>query len=100
MARIRYKADFKGTGELMRGPEMQAAMRQIAEEGADIARAIAPERTGEYKASIRVETLSRGGPHEDRAEGRIVADSDHAADVEWRDGHHTLARAVDALGDS
>jgi hypothetical protein len=95
---IRYQADYRGTGELMRGPEMQELMRARAEAGAEFARSIAPEHTGEYKASIHVEATGHGGPRGDRAEARIVAGSDHAADVEWRDGYHVLARTADHVG--
>lgn len=94
---IRYKADYAGTGDLMRSPEMVAVMEAVAERGAALARSMAPERTGEYRASITVTSMRRGGPHGDRAEADIVADSDHAAYVEWRDGYHVLARAAGAV---
>jgi hypothetical protein len=95
---VRYKADYKGTGELMNGPEMQAVLRQIAEKGKAFAESISPERTGEYKASFEVTSRSHGGVHGDRAEAQIVNTSDHAARVEWQDNYHVLARTADALG--
>lgn len=95
---IRYKEDIAGTNRLMRGPEMQAVLRAVAEKGADFARSISPERTGDYKASFHVEVRADGGPRHNRAEARIVNDSPHATEVEWRDGYHVLARTADTLG--
>lgn len=94
---IRYQADYEGLRELMRGPEMQAAMLLAA--GDVTARAVtaAPERTGEYRASFRVEVRADGGVHGDRAEGRAVNDSPHSVLVEWHDGFHTLRDAVEEL---
>lgn len=95
---VRYRADYRGTGELMNGPEMQAVLRQVAEKGKAFAAGISPERTGEYKASFEVTVQSHGGVHGDRAEAQIVNTSDHAARVEWQDGYHVLARTADTLG--
>lgn len=91
---VRYQPDYAGTGQLMRSIEMLAVMEHIAEGGANYARVIAPRETGEYADSITVDSTRRGGPHKDRAEARIVADSDHAAYVEWQDGYHVLERTL------
>jgi hypothetical protein len=94
----RYKADFAATGRFMRSASMQDVVKGAAEKGAEFARAISPERTGDYKASFSVSVRSDGGLRGDRAEARIVNSSPHAVYVEWRDGHHVLARAADFLG--
>ena len=94
----RYQADYEGLGELMNGPEMQAAMRAAAGDVMARAAAAAPERTGEYRASFHAEAHAHGGKHGDRAEGRAVNDSPHSVLVEWHDGFHTLRDAVEELG--
>lgn len=91
---VRYKADYAGTGQLMRSAEMLAMLGEVAGHGAEFARSIAPRDTGEYADSIRVDSTRRGGSHKDRAEAQIIADSDHAAYVEWRDGYHVLERTL------
>lgn len=93
----RYKPDYKGTGELMNGPEMQAVMREVALAGMASAVAAAPVRTGDYKSSFRVTAGSHGGVHHDRAEARVVNDSDHSVLVEWVDEFHTLRDAAEEL---
>lgn len=91
---IRYQPDHAGVGELMRSPEMLEMLEAKAQRGVDYARSIAPEATGEYRESLRVDSVRRGGPARDRAEARVVADSDHAAYVEWQDDYHVLARTA------
>jgi hypothetical protein len=98
MAKIRYSADIPATGRFMRSQAMQDVVRGAAEKGEAFARSIAPERTGDYKASFSVSVRSDGGLRGDRAEARIVNSSPHATYVEWRDGHHVLARTADFLG--
>jgi hypothetical protein len=95
---VRYKPDYKGTGELMNGPEMQAVMREVALAGMASAVAAAPVRTGDYKSRFRVTVEAHGGVHHDRAEARIVNDSDHSVLVEWVDDYHTLRDAAGELG--
>lgn len=95
---VRYKPDYAGTRQLMNGPEMQAVVRQVAEEGMASAVAAAPARTGAYKSSFHVEVAAGGGIHHDRAEALIVNDSGHAVLVEWHDGFHTLRDAAEELG--
>lgn len=94
---VDYRKDISGTNELMTGPEMVALMAAAAEKGKEYARSISPRRTGDYADSFRVETTAKGGPKHNRAEARLVNDSDHAADVEWRNhgGERILGRTVD-----
>lgn len=95
---VRYSADYEGTGELMRSPEMQAVVREVAEKAMAYAESISPEYTGEYKASFEVTVTDRGGLRNDRAEAQLVNTSDHAVNVEWQDGYHVLTRTLGALG--
>lgn len=97
---MRYSADYDGLRALMKGPEMQAVVREAAEKAMAYAVSISPEKTGEYKSSFEVTVTADGGvnPPGARAEAQLVNTSDHAVDVEWRDGYHVLARAAGALG--
>lgn len=94
---VRYTASYTGLGELMRGEEMQAVMREVAEKGMEFAQSIAPVHTGEYLDSFEVTVTGEGGPAGDRAEAQIVNTSDHAVEVEWQDGHKVLTRTLGAL---
>jgi len=102
----RYTASYPGLRELMKGPEMQAVVREVAEKGKAFAESIAPvgdprtdPHAGEYKASFEVTVTASGGvsPPDARAEAQLVNTSGHAARVEWQDGYHVLARTLDAL---
>lgn len=101
----RYDLDRAGLGRLLRSPGMQAEMRRRAELVAARARALAPVETGEYRASIRVESGIRpaDGPRAARAVGRVIAGVPHALLVEFgtekRPGSRVLGRALDAAGD-
>lgn len=72
--------------------EVNAAVcAPAAERVADTARASAPFLSGEYKASIRVETDARSG-FGDFAHSYVVADDDKAGVIESRTGN--LGRAM------
>jgi hypothetical protein len=88
-----------GTNELMNGAEMVAVLRAAAEDGALYAAGIAPRDTGEYAESFRVESSTKAGPKHDRAEARLVNDSDHARQVEFvnNGGERVLGRTVDHI---
>jgi hypothetical protein len=94
MAKIRYQPDIKGTNELMRSDGVRDHLRGLAERAKEVAVEISPVRTGDYKSKFRVETSDSGGVHGDRAAAYLINDSEHAADVEWVDGFHVLARAI------
>lgn len=96
---IRYEYDYAGTNRAMTSPEMLAVLVEAAEAGKAFAQRIAPVRTGEYEKSFRIEGELRGGPRHDRAEARLVNDSPHAADVEWRNhgGERILGRTADFI---
>jgi hypothetical protein len=101
-----YEGSYSGLGQFMNGPEMQEAMRQIAEEGAEYARSIAPvdsrskddPHRGEYKDSFEVTVQGYGGPRKNRAEARITNTAPYATLVEWRDNHHTLGQTAAQMG--
>lgn len=76
-----------GMRELLRSSGIRAALRGPAEAVAARARASAPVETGEYKASIRVESATT-----DRVVERVVADAPHALVVEAKTGN--LARSL------
>lgn len=96
MARIRYKPDHAGVGELMRSAGVRDFLRDVAERAIPLARSISPVRTGDYVAHFRVETgeVSANGL---RAAAFLINDSQHAVLVEWRDGFHVLARTADHI---
>jgi hypothetical protein len=96
---IRYEMNIAGTNELMNGPEMVAVLRAAAEDGAVYAAGIAPRDTSEYAEAFRVETATKAGPKHDRAEARLVNDSDHATMVEFvnHGGERVLGRTVDHI---
>jgi hypothetical protein len=97
---------YETFGELLSGPEMQAAMGRHIEQAASAARSIAPvggpgdEHPGLYRDSfetdVSVEDL--GGR---RAVGRLKNTAPYAAAVEWGNrrapAQHVLARALDFM---
>lgn len=110
---VRYKADYRGTGQLMNSPEMVEVMRQVAEKGMAYAKSISPvgdpdedPHPGLYQESFEVTAQAHGGFHGDRAEAQIVNTAEYAAALEWGNGafppyshgYHVLARTAAALG--
>lgn len=95
--KIRYEKNIAGVNEVMNAPEMVALLARVAEQGAQYASGISPRDKDEYASAFRVETATKSGPRHDRAEARIVNDSDHAAAVEWinHGGERVLGRTVD-----
>lgn len=74
-------------------PQMQHAMVEAAQRGKTWAEQNSPRRTGEYARSFEVQPATIDGT----AGARLVNTSDHAVYVEWANGTHVLARAVDAI---
>lgn len=103
MASSRFRASYKGIGQMLNTPWMEAAMRERAEKVRARAAATAPVETGRYKASLRVESGMHGGDHHDRAFARVVADVPYGLIVEYgtskQAAHHTLAHALDAVNE-
>lgn len=98
----RYVMDHIGTGKLLRSPGMHNMVYDFAVEGMRYAKDISPRRTGDYRDSFRVEgghivVMTTDGHTTHRAAARLINDSDHAADVEWRWNHHILGRTIDRI---
>lgn len=108
--RARFTLDKGGMGELLKSPQMLAAMVTRAKRGAARAREIAPvgkgageETAGRYKGSIKVSSTTQGGVKRDRATAAVTADVPYARFVEYQpdaDGvaHHTMLRAAQESG--
>jgi hypothetical protein len=103
---VRYEADFAGLGELLRGGEMQSAMREVAGDIMERAEALAPvghppqdKHPGMYKAGFSLSVSGHGGPLQDRAEGRVTNDAEDVLLVEDVDQFHTLEHAFRSVAD-
>lgn len=104
----RYNPSYRGLGELLRSPEMEAEMRRRAEKIKVAAEASAPVYTpgthpGRYKAAFTITSERRGGARKDRAAAYVVNDAPEALYVEYgtrnNPAHHTLLKALDAARD-
>lgn len=101
----KYKASYKGIGDLLSAKFMQAEMYNRANKVKAVAEAIAPvgdgPDAGEYKASFEVSSGVRTEPTR-RAYGRVENTSDHAFYVEYgtkdTPRHRVLGRALEAAG--
>ncbi|MGW5877804.1 hypothetical protein ACWFMI_14810 [Nocardiopsis terrae] len=94
MAKASYSRNHKGTGQLMRTPEMLRVLKKAAQRGESAARAAAsPDST------FRVESSRRGsGAWKDRAEARLINTSPDAAEAEYDGpGPGPLNTAIDAI---
>jgi len=110
MARaITFKASYTGIGQMLRSPDMQAAMRRLAEKVKARAEANAPvgdpsedPHAGRYKSSFYIST---GVQHRktSRAYAEIGNTAPEALTVEYgtadTDAHHTLLDALAAVRD-
>lgn len=105
----KYTHNYEAFGrEVLNSKFMEAHMRSRAERVKAEFVATAPVKTGEFKASARVESGTHGGIKLDRAYGRVVVDDPNAMAKEFghttEDGTHVegsfaLTRALDAAGD-
>ncbi len=95
MARDRFEWNMAGLIDLS-NEVLEADCIPLAKQVADRARASAPVgETGDYKASIHVETDKRTSEG-DFAHAYVVSDSPYAGIVEARTGN--LARALNSAG--
>ena len=101
-----FNASYEGIGQMLKSPEMQAAMHALAEKVAARAEAIAPfdphDPDGEhYKDAFEVSSGVRHGSKTERAYGRVTNTDKAAVFVEFgtknNPRHRTLGRALDAL---
>ncbi|MEL3944875.1 hypothetical protein [Streptomyces sp. LNU-CPARS28] len=79
----RFEPDARGIGEVMRGPQVRGALRQVADAIEPRARTLArAEVSGEFADAIYVEedTRPRGRPT-----ARVIADREDAEAVEFGD---------------
>ena len=108
-----FQPNYRGLGELLASPEMQAALREKAGKIADAARAVSPigpltkEEKEHYVEAWTVSSGVRDEPTR-RAYGQVSNDSPYAAAIEFANGrtspktidaHHVLTRAIDAARD-
>jgi Bacteriophage HK97-gp10, putative tail-component len=101
-----FNASYRGLGELLVSPEMQAAMGELAKRGKAAAEALSPvggegdRHRGEYRAAWDVEVGVREEATR-RAYGRITNSKDYAASVEFGNGRmqgqYVLTRALDMM---
>jgi hypothetical protein len=94
---------YKGVGQMLRMPSMQAEMLRRADLIADVAKAISPVYTGgphpgQYKSSWETSSTRRGGRRRDRAVATVRNTSYYARWVEYGTervpAHHVLLRAA------
>lgn len=95
----RVVMNYSGLRQIMKSEEMQAVLREVAETAQEFAESISPVKSGEYARSFEVTVTGEGGvlPPGARAEAQLINTSDHAVDVEWRDGFHVLGKTLDYL---
>ncbi len=107
--RTEFRASYAGIGEMLRSPQMQAGMRRLAEKVKKRAETDAPvgdlatdPHSGRYKASFAVESGIQSRATS-RAYGEVINTSPEALIVELgtseQEGHHTLLRALEVLGE-
>lgn len=82
------KLNRAGIIQVLKSPEVEAALMSVAEAAASAARASAPVSSGEYQDSISAFTEM----HADRVVAHVSSDAPHAMAVEARTGN--LARAL------
>lgn len=104
-----YRQDYRGVGEMLNAPWMEAAMRQLIEPAKPVAEGLAPvgklsdgdQTPGSYKADFHIESGRCGGVHHDRAYGRLVNNDPNAFMVEFGNRnirkHRVLGKALGAV---
>lgn len=97
-----YTEDNDGVTGIATSPEVVAALGVVLGKGQGIAEGLAPVRTGEYKASFRIDFDTRGTGRSKRARGTLANTAEHAAAVEFgpgtRKGQRVLGRTLAQLG--
>jgi len=102
---MNWKWDYRGFGELLCGPEMEALMGKKITRAEEAAKAIAPigdgVPDGHYAESFETETGVTETLSGRRAYGRLTNTSPHAAAVEFGNrrapAQHVLLRAIDSM---
>lgn len=98
-ANVRYTPNRGGMRALGLSSGVGGMCVDAANRGRVEAERIAPRDSSDYATSFQVRqaTVRAGWGNEPRAGAVLVNTSDHAAAVEWRHGHHVLARVVDTI---
>lgn len=78
-------------------PEVGQAMVTAGERGVAFVRREAPVRSGAYRDSVTVEAVDVTVGGRTRKGARVAATDPKAQHVEWANGTHLLARAVDVV---
>jgi hypothetical protein len=102
-----FRGYYKGIGEMLTMPGMEAGMHRKAEKVMAEAEATAPvgrgRHPGRYRDSFSVSSGIRGSGRDRRAFGRVTNDAPEALFVEYgsihNDRYRTLGRALDAATD-
>lgn len=97
---FQLKLDRRGMAALANSAVMGQAMSTAARRGADfIDREVSSFKnpTGSYAAGVQVQEVDVVVAGQKRKGARLAATSDHSQYVEWVNGTHLLARAVDAV---
>lgn len=103
-----FDADYRGIGQLLRSPQMQAGLHRIGAHVRDAAIAAVNTDTGNYAESLRkpsaVRVEARGGPRRDRAVVHVVSDDPGALSIEYgtnrnsqRDAQRPLRKGLESL---
>lgn len=101
----RFKMKRAGVGQLLRSPGVQAEMlrranviKGVAESLSPVGSAARDPHPGQYKASWRTESRTRGGRRRNRATATVWNAAYYARWVEYGTeqvhGHHVLLRAA------
>ena len=80
--RAKFRGDYKGIGKILRSKQMQKEMEARAEKVQTKAEGLAPQDSGTYRQSFRVEVGVREG-RKPRAVAKVVNDAPNAPYVEW-----------------
>ena len=97
MDRPKYTPDLTAFRQFMNSPGIKAAMVAVADKGKTYAEQISPVASGEYRRHFRTGPVDHAGPRGDRAGAKLLNDSDHATEVEWKLRHRVLGRTVDHM---
>lgn len=92
-----YERNKRGMDDFIRSQMLGSAMFDIAQEGAQYARSIAPVRSGAYRGSISAEqvTVPVTKANEPRAGAQISTNSAYGASIESQ--YKIMSRTADHL---
>jgi len=94
---VRFTPEPGVVADLARSEAAQEVTVAAAEEGMAYAVAVAPRDTGEYADSFEVREELIQTPTGAVAGAVLSNAAAHAVHVEWTDGYHVLAQAIDHM---